>query len=699
MKNEDPVSFGSLADVPVSSVRGVGPSRAALLEHLGISTLEDLLLFLPYRYEDRRVFARISDIEPDAPATVCGEIRVCGWVPVRRGKSYFEAVLDDGSGLLHCRWFAAPYLKNEIRRGGKLIACGKISLFRGTRILQHPDFEVVGSGVDDSIHIGRIVPVYRLTEGLGQKTIRRLMWDAVAKYSGSLAEGLPEEILLQWRLPGLPGAIREAHFPTAMEGAEKARFRLVFEEFLCAELVLVARKIYTERFLSGKPLIATGRLKSRFTERLPFQCTSAQLRVIDEIEADLRKPHPMHRLLQGDVGSGKTLVALFAVLTAVESGAQVAVMAPTDVLVAQLHEVFSEHLVPLGLQVGRLSGNMPVAGRRQILDKARDGIIDVLVGTHALIQEAVEFRNLGLVIIDEQHKFGVEQRGLLCGKGARPDVLVMTATPIPRTLAMTVYGDLDVSVLDELPGGRQQIVTRVITSDQLPLAYEFIKKQIASGRQAYVVFPLVEKNENSARPAAVQMYEKLSASVFAEQQTGLVHGQMDADKKRAVMDRFHAGEIDVLIATTVVEVGVDVPNANVMLVAGAEQYGLSQLHQLRGRIGRGPYKSYCLLQGDPGTHEAWQRLRIMSETTDGFRIAEEDLRIRGMGNLLGPEQSGFPRLRVGDPLADSHILKSARQQAFDIVSSDPMLKDVKYRELYERARKLYRQVGGFVEVG
>lgn len=697
--NDDPVSLGSLADVPVSAIRGVGPARAALFERLGISTLQDLLLALPYRYEDRRVFARISDMKPDVPASVCGEIRVCGWSPSHRGQGFFEAVLDDGSGLLHCRWFGAPYLKNEIRRGGKLVVYGKISLYRGNRILQHPDFEVLGSGIDDHIHIGRIVPVYRLTEGLGQKTVRRIMWDAVEKYTSALVESLPESILLQWRLPGLSGAIREAHFPTAKEGAEKARFRLVFEEFLCAELVLAARKIQTEKFTAGNPLVAAGRLKSRFTARLPFQCTAAQLRVIDEIEADLRKPHPMHRLLQGDVGSGKTIVAVFAMLTAVESGAQAAVMAPTDVLVTQHHEVFSEYLVPLGLQVERLSGNMPAVRRRHVLERARKGIIDVLVGTHALIQEAVEFRNLGLVIIDEQHKFGVEQRGLLCGKGTRPDVLVMTATPIPRTLAMTVYGDLDVSVIDELPGGRQKIVTKVITADQLPLAYEFIKKQIASGRQAYVVFPLVEENEHSVRPAAVQMFEKLSTSTFAEQRTGLVHGQMNTDDKRAVMDRFHAGEIDVLFATTVVEVGVDVPNANVMLVAGAEQYGLSQLHQLRGRIGRGPYKSYCLLQGDPGTREAWRRLRIMSETTDGFRIAEEDLRIRGMGNLLGPEQSGFPRMRVGDPLADSHILKTARQQAFDIVTSDPMLKDVKYRELYERARKLYSRVGGFVEVG
>ncbi|MGD9873187.1 MAG: ATP-dependent DNA helicase RecG [Kiritimatiellia bacterium] len=697
--NEDYVSFGSLANAPVGAVKGVGPSRAVLFARLGIVTVEDLLLALPYRYEDRRVFARIADIQPDVPATLCGEIRVCDWVRPRSGKGYFEAVLDDGSGLLHCRWFGAPYLKNEIKRGGKLIVYGKISLFRGARVMQHPDYETADSSLDDNIHMGRMVPVYRLTEGLGQKTVRRILWDAVSEYAGRLVESLPDEMLERWRLPGLSVALREAHFPTAPEGAEKARFRLVFEEFLCAELVLVVRKIHAERFLTSKPLVPTGRLKEQFIARLPFRRTSAQLRVIDEIENDLQKPHPMHRLLQGDVGSGKTVVAVFAVLTAVESGAQVAVMAPTDVLAAQHHEVFSQYLVPLGLQIERMAGSMPPARRRQILEKLRAGTVDVLVGTHALIQEGVEFRNLGLVIIDEQHKFGVEQRSILCGKGNHPDVLVMTATPIPRTLAMTVYGDLDVSIIDELPGGRQQVITKVITEDQLPLACDFIKKQVAAGRQAFVVFPLVEESESSKRKAAVQMYEKLSATTFAEQRTALVHGQMPSEDKRRVMDRFHAGEIDVLIATTVVEVGLDVPNANVMLVVHAEQYGLSQLHQLRGRIGRGPYKSYCLLQGDPKTKEAWQRLRIMTETTDGFRIAEEDLRIRGMGNLLGAEQSGFPRLRVGDPLADTHILKAARQQAFDIVEEDPLQTGEKYRELYLRARKLYEQVGTFVEVG
>ncbi len=693
---------------PIRYVKGVGEIRAEQLARLNIETVGDLLFTLPRRYEDRRKFQRLAGLRPGEAVTATGSIMACGWVSSRFGKSFFEAVLQDESGIARCRWFNAAYLKDQLKVGDRLIVFGKVNYYKGQPVFQHPDFEVGGEEGEESLHIGRIVPVYALTEHLGQRAMRRIAWNAVELHAGDAQEMLPEETRRRLNLSGIQLAIRQAHFPEGLEDSRKGRYRLIFDEFLCVQLVLVARKVHAEQFLVGTAHDAPGHVRRQFISSLPFRLTEAQERVLKEIAADMQKPAPMHRLLQGDVGSGKTVVAACAILDAIECGSQCAVMAPTEILAAQHAKTLAQYLTPMGIRMALLVSDMPSAERNEALRGIRAGEIHLVVGTHAVIEERVVFKQLGLVVIDEQHKFGVEQRGLLYGKGEHPDVLVMTATPIPRTLAMTIYGDLDVSILNEMPVGRQPIVTKVVKEERLPKVYDFIRRQVAQGRQAFIVYPLVSEispDETTADQrlsdlrAAEAMYEKLRIEEFKNGRLGLLHGQMRPAEKDAVMAKFQAREIDILVATTVVEVGIDIPNATVMLVENAERFGLAQLHQLRGRIGRGAHKSFCILQGTPTTPESWQRLKVMEETLDGFKIAEEDLRIRGMGNLLGKEQSGFPTLRTGDLLTDSDILLDARREAFRIVESDPKLEDPQYDLLRQRARALYRIVGPFVRVG
>jgi ATP-dependent DNA helicase RecG len=698
---------------PIRYLKGVGGVRAEQLGRLDIHNVGDLLLTLPRRYDDRRHFQKMSSLRGGETTTIQGAIVSGGFVRPRFGRSFYEVILKDDSGLARCRWFGAQYLADQLKVGDPLVVFGKVSRYKGQAVFQHPEFEVAKDDGEESIHVGRLVPVYALTEHLPQRTMRRIAWNAVRLFADSAQESLPEETLQRLNLQGIRQALDQVHFPDTLERALSARYRLVFEEFLCVELVLVARKVHAEKFLVGTAHEAPGHVRSRFLSSLPFALTNAQQRVLQEIEADMRKPRPMHRLLQGDVGSGKTVVAVCAILDAIECGSQCAVMAPTEILAAQHYKTFRRYLEPMGIRMVLLTSELPAAERAKALDGLRNGDAQLVVGTHAIIEDRVVVRKLGLIVIDEQHKFGVEQRGALYGKGNRPDVLVMTATPIPRTLAMTIYGDLDVSVLDEMPKGRREVITRVIQEDRLPQAYDFIKKQVARGRQAFLVYPLVSAEpiadplaEAADSPsakfdlrAAEDMYRKLKDQTFSTERLGLLHGQMRAADKEAVMEKFRAGEIDILVATTVVEVGIDVPNANVMMVENAERFGLAQLHQLRGRIGRGAYKSFCILQGTPTTPESWRRLKIMENTLDGFLVAEEDLRIRGMGNLLGREQSGFPMLRVGDPLGDSNILLAARREAFRIVEADPKLEDPRYELLRQRARALYKLVGPFINVG
>jgi ATP-dependent DNA helicase RecG len=686
-------------ETPVRFVKGVGERRAELLERLEVRTVGDLLAQIPRRYEDRRRFVAIRDLKSSGMATVSARIEACGWVRPRWGTGYYEAAVSDGTGVLICRWFNARYLEGRMKPGQSIVAYGKVGISKRHGLtMQHPEFEFSEEG-EESLNLGRIVPVYQSTENLPQRALRAMVAQAVERYAPLAEEFLPERTLRDYDLPPRSDALREVHFPADMDGAERARGRLAFEEFLCMQLVLVARKIQTERFLEGGVHARGGELARRMVEALPFALTAAQERVIREIRSDLAKPRPMHRLLQGDVGSGKTIVAACAVLDAVESGAQAVLMAPTEILARQHAVTFGRLLEPLGIHAALLTGDARERHRREILAGLKSGRLHMAVGTHAVIQDRVDFHDLGLVIIDEQHKFGVEQRGILYEKGTHPDVLVMTATPIPRTLSMTVYGDLDVSVIDELPAGRRPVVTRVISEAQLEEAYAFIVQQVRRGRQAFLVYPLVAESEALELKSAEEMYRTLSGGPLGSVRMGLLHGQMKPEEKHAVMQSFRQGAVDVLAATTVVEVGVDVPNATVMLIENAERFGLAQLHQLRGRIGRGDAKSYCLLQGEPGSKDAWRRLKVMESTTDGFRIAEEDLKIRGMGNLLGREQSGIPLLRVGDPLHDSHWLREARREAFRILEADPRLLDPDHVKLREQARAMYRRTGAYFKVG
>jgi ATP-dependent DNA helicase RecG len=686
-------------DCPVSAVRGVGEVRAEQLARLNIRTVGDLLLTLPARYEDRTAYSRIADLQVGDLATVAGTVQACGWVPGRSGKSRFEAHLADDSGAIRCCWFGGRYLQNQVRRGAELVVHGKVGLQRNRPAFQHPEFEVVSDAASEAPHTDRIVPVYPLTEDLPQRTMRRIMWEAVQAFADGAEEFLPDDTRQRAALPGLAEALRQVHFPTVLAAAQTARGRLVFNEFLCAQIVLAARKTYAERLACGIAHRPAGVLKQRLLAALPFTFTAAQARVLAEIETDMAAPHPMHRLLQGDVGCGKTMVAACALANAIECGSQTAIMAPTEILAVQHAATFSRYLQPLGVTMELLIGTLSAAAKDRILARIRSGEAQLAVGTHAMLQEQVQFRNLGALVIDEQHKFGVEQRGLLYGKGVHPDVLVMTATPIPRTLAMTVYGDLDVSVIDELPPGRPETVTRVIGASRLADAFDFIRKQIGKGRQAYLVYPVIAGSETTDLRSAEAMFAELRSGVFLNARLGLLHGRMSADERNGTMRAFREGRLDILVSTTVVEVGVDVPNATLMLIEHAERFGLAQLHQLRGRVGRGTAKSFCILVGNPATPEAWQRLKVMEETRDGFRIAEEDLRLRGMGNLLGPEQSGLAPTRVGDPVADYHILCVARAEAFRLMAEDPRLEASSHQPLREQVRQRHGQAATFAAVG
>ena len=685
----------------VRYVRGVGAARAALLEHMGIHTVEDLLLTLPRRYQDRRRMVKIRDLEGGAQATVAGTIQVCGLVRPRFGRTFFEAIVGDTTGLLKCRWYNATYLRDQFKVGTRLLLFGKVTRYRGSWIMQHPEYEILDRENDDpsALNVGRIVPVYPLTEQLGQRAMRRIMWNAVETYSGDFHEMLPEATRRRHGLPDIVTAIRQVHFPPDMHAAEAARYRLVFEEFLCIQLVLAARKVQSERFLKGIRHAAAGKLRRRLIDSLHFRLTSAQERVIREINCDMSAPHPMHRLLQGDVGSGKTLVAACAILDAVECGSQAAVMSPTEILAAQHARTLAHYLAPMGIKTTLLTGRLPGPERRRRLEDISANRTAVVIGTHALIQEDVRFHRLGLVVIDEQHRFGVAQRARLYEKGSCPDILVMTATPIPRTLAMTVYGDLDISILDEMPPGRRPVVTRLIPHEKLPQAYDFIRREVVGGRQAFIVCPRVEESPLSDLRSVKELATTLSMGPLKGLRLDILHGRMSPEEKDAVMERFRAAEIDVLITTTVVEVGIDIPNASTMLVENAERFGLAQLHQLRGRIGRGPHRSFCILQSRPEMEEAWRRLEVLQKTSDGFRIAEEDLRLRGMGDLLGQEQTGLPALRVGNLLEDQEILRAARQEAFTILEADPHLQNPEYGGLKERARRLYVNRGRYAKVG
>jgi ATP-dependent DNA helicase RecG len=674
---------------PLQFVKGIGPQRAKLLGNLGLRTVEDALYYLPTRHEDRSQLTPLRSLKPNDVTTVSGIVRAVSPPPRGRPRMPLSVLLGDGTGFLTCVWFGQGYLERLFRRGQRLIVHGKAQRYRsGPLQMQVKDFEIVedesGEGAaepgDETLHTGRLVPVYGLTRGLTARPMRRLMKRLVDGYVDGLEDPLPDALRARHHLEVLSVALRGGHFPKAEADYAAARRRLVYDEFLLLQLGLAIRRQRQGR-QPGLAMNPPGSLARRLLASLPFALTAAQERVWREIRLDMAEPYPMNRLLQGDVGSGKTIVAALAVLTAVESGYQAALMAPTEILAEQHLMTLGQLLSPLGVEVALLTNAVKGKAREQVRAGAADGSLACVVGTHALVQGDVGFRRLGLAVVDEQHRFGVNQRATLRRKGESPDVLVMTATPIPRTLALTLYGDLEVSVIDQLPPGRKPVITKTRTESARRQIYAFLREQVGQGRQIYVVYPLVEESEAIDLRAATEMADRLQREVFPDLTVGLLHGRVPFAEKDRVMREFKAGRLHILVSTTVIEVGIDVPNASVMLIEHAERFGLSQLHQLRGRVGRGPWRSYCILLSGAASEDARRRLEAMTATGDGFKIAEADLSLRGPGDFFGTRQSGLPEFRVADLLRDAAALEAARRDAVALIREDPNLLAPAHRAL------------------
>jgi ATP-dependent DNA helicase RecG len=672
---------------PLSGLPWLQGQRARQFERFGLVTVEDLLTHYPKRYEDRTTFDCFPHAESEQPVCVCGIALGVAVKRLRGGRTMVEVTLEEEragalSPRLICRWFNVYHVQKMIAAGHKLIVYGKPKERGGKLYIDHPEFEI-DEGGEESIHFNRITPVYRLTEGISQRVLRGAVYRTLESLdTAALRDRLPRE------LDPMPygRALRQIHFPDSEEERKAARKHLVLGEFFAMQLFVGAKRAETVS-RPGRSHCGAGALMERFHASLPFPLTGAQKRTIGEIREDLAAARPMNRLLHGDVGSGKTLVALSAMLLCVESGAQAALMAPTQILAEQHYLNCKRWLDPLGVSIALRTGSKKTDTGPTLFDRENKQII---IGTHALLYEGAGLENLGLAVIDEQHKFGVMQRAKLIERGAAPDVLVMTATPIPRTLTMTVYGDLDVSVLDEMPPGRGKILTALRDPSKLPDVTVFLRKELEAGRQAYIVYPLIDESEKLEAKAAAQEFEKWQA-LLAPLQCELLHGRIEAAEKDALMERFRAGKANALIATSVIEVGIDVPNATIMLIENAERFGLAQLHQLRGRIGRGAHKSWCILVSDAIEAAALEKLNTMVETADGFKIAEADLRLRGPGDILGTAQSGLPPLKLGNLLADQAWMRAARKAAVQLFQADPHLARPEhrpYRDLITSQRKL-----------
>ncbi|MBC7347390.1 MAG: ATP-dependent DNA helicase RecG [Clostridia bacterium] len=652
--------MAGVLDQPVQYLKAVGPRRAGLLGKLGVHTLRDLLLYFPRHYEDRRILRPLGQLVPGETVTAGGTVVGLEERQLSARLRVLRACLEDTSGRAWATWFNQDYLKQRLRPGQTVVVSGRVKAFLGIPEILVTDFETAGEA--ENLHTGRIVPFYPLTAGLSQRILRQIVFRAL-EYASSFPEVLPEEIRARYRLPGIAQSLRDIHFPPDKTALRRARLRLAYEELFVFQLALLARRRRWQSRQKGIAHAPDGELSRRFLAELPFSLTPAQERVLREIKTDMESPWPMARLLQGDVGAGKTVVAAAAMVKAVEGGYQAVLMAPTELLAEQHWAGFRRWLAPLGLEVGLLTGSLAKKEKEEVLARTAAGSLPVVVGTHALIQEEVRFRHLGLVVIDEQHRFGVTQRASLLQKGWQPDVLVMTATPIPRTLALTLYGDLEVSVIDGLPPGRQPVITVWLPESRRQEAYAAVRREVAGGGQAYVVCPLVEESEALQAEAAQELAARLSREVFPDLTVGLVHGRLKREERERVMEAFRRGAVQVLVATTVIEVGVDVPQATVMVIEGAERFGLAQLHQLRGRVGRAARQAYCYLLGRPRSAQARERLRILSNCHDGFAVAEADLRLRGPGDFFGTRQHGLPQFRLADPVRDSRLVLAARRDA------------------------------------
>jgi ATP-dependent DNA helicase RecG len=654
-----------------------------MLQSKGLETVEDLINYFPFRYEDRSNLKTIAQLAPGELATVIAEVRSAKLTGLRRrALGLFEAEFTDASrAIILCKWFHGAYLADRLVPGTRVALFGKIEFdnYRGELQMMHPETEILSSDEDDAelaLHTGRIVPVYESAGKVNARQIR-VMTHRILQEIGGIEDHLPDNIRTFLKFPTRIEAIRAAHFPPAgtpirmlNDFRSPAQFRLIFEEFFWLECGLEIKR-QKGRALPGIQFQLTDRVREQIKKLLPFKPTGAQKRVLKEIAEDMSHPSPMNRLLQGDVGSGKTIVGAEAAVIALENGYQVSILAPTEILAAQHYLSLKPLLAKVGYVAALLTGSNTAREKAKLKEMLRNGMIRVAIGTHALIEKDVEFENLGLVIIDEQHRFGVMQRFQLVQKGVTPDVLVMTATPIPRTLAMTVYGDLDVSVIDELPPGRMKILTKHYTADQIEIAYSALRREIDAGHQAYVVYPVIEESETQAMKAAQQMFEHLSQDVFPDVPVGLLHGRLGSAEKEAAMEAFKSGRTKILVSTTVIEVGVDVPNATVMVIEQAERFGLSQLHQLRGRVGRGAHQSYCMLVTEKLNDTGKERIRALVESQDGFVIAETDLKLRGPGEFFGTKQSGLPSLQIANILRDPDILTAAKHEARAFVEHPP----------------------------
>ena len=702
-----PVQLGDSA----ARLKWVSTQNLSKLKRLGVETVEDLLYLFPRRHNDFASMRKIAELQPGEEQTVA--VTVWEASETRHGpkRRSTQAVLGDDTGNVRAIWFNQPYLARTFRPGTPLVISGKVNVFRGSFVFESPEYELL-QGQEELVHTGRLVPVYPTVDGLYQRTLRRVAKQALDVGGPQVVDFLPQDTVHRLGLMGLQNAIAQAHYPDSASDWGVARRRLAFDELMLMQLAALQRKLSWQQAGEGVPLTVDHGLLNGFLGSLPFELTSAQSRVLSEILDDVEASRPMSRLVQGDVGSGKTVVAAAAMLVAVFNGYQAALMAPTELLSEQ-HFLTLTHLLPMEprssradhvvsvkvagsprpLTLGLLLGSLSRKAKREIHEQIADGSVDMVVGTHALLQEGVEMPRLALAVVDEQHRFGVMQRANIRGKGRRLHLLAMSATPIPRSLALTLYGDLDISVIDEMPPGRQKIRTRWVEPDKRAAAYDFVRKQVEEERQAFIVCPLIEESEAIQARAATKEHERLSAEVFPDLRLGLLHGRMALREKELVMEMFQRREIDILVSTPVVEVGIDVPNATVMLIDGAERFGLAQLHQFRGRVGRGRHQSYCLLLADDPGEGARERLKIAERIQDGFELAEEDLRLRGPGDYLGTRQSGIPDLKVAR-ITDHDILSLARQEATRILDGDPDLAKPENALLAERLGRYSAALAG-----
>ncbi len=677
-------------DASVTRLQNVGPAFAKKLQRIGVNTVGDLLYHYPRRYDDYSKLKSISQLMYGEEVTLLLTVGEARTREIRGGLTITNVLLADPTGTIQVAFFNQPYLQQQFKSGRRIVISGTVDQHLGHLTLKKPEWEPLSK---ELLHTARIVPVYPLTEGLTNRWVRRLINGVVEFWASKVPDPLPESIRSRAKLLDLTTALREIHFPSSFEKMEAARRRLALEEFLYIQIgVLRQRRKWRE--VPGKALHVDAKLISEFLASLSFQLTGAQKRTMDDILGDVQCSQPMSRLLQGDVGSGKTVVAAAAMLAAVANGAQAALMAPTEILAEQhyktLSAIFEKQAKPP--RVARLIGSMKNREKEEVRAQIARGEIDIAVGTHALIQEDVQFKELALAVIDEQHRFGVEQRGTIRAKGYNPHILVMSATPIPRTLALTVYGDLDLSIIDEMPPGRQEIKTKWLEPRERERAYAFIRNQVKEGRQAFVICPLIEESESIDAKAAVEEYERLSKQVYPDLHVGLIHGKLRPSEKDETMNAFRDRQVDVLVATSVVEVGIDVPNATVMLIDGADRFGLAQLHQFRGRVGRGEHQSYCLLLADKSGATSDERLRVIESTQDGFRLAEEDLKLRGPGEFFGTRQSGLPDLKIAK-LSDVKILEEARTVAQELFERDPELKQSEHQLLAARVNEFWKSKG------